>query len=205
MYSTLVKDKKTPRVSSGERPFTVYRRAKLQDQSDRQRRLLQELANLRDDGVERFWRYFFGQKGHGMEQTLDQWRKQAPGNELLHLRDQLREVWKGDYHWLQEWLSHINLLKPALVPLPVRLAGSVKPVNRMLLMRNPLNLRVQLLFGVVDNSYKMAVCQNPDCQSPYFFRYKDSRQRFCGEEECLAYGQRDHKRAWWRKQQKSKL
>lgn len=40
------------------------------------------------------------------------------------------------------------------------------------------------------------VCGNPDCPAPYFIK-KRNTQRFCVS-VCANYGQREHKREWWR-------
>jgi hypothetical protein len=44
---------------------------------------------------------------------------------------------------------------------------------------------------------KMAICQNPECCTPYYFLCKKG-QRFCSE-KCAGVGNREAKRRWWTK------
>jgi hypothetical protein len=44
---------------------------------------------------------------------------------------------------------------------------------------------------------KMAICQNPECCTPYYFLCKKG-QRFCSE-KCSGVGNREAKRRWWTK------
>jgi hypothetical protein len=191
MHSTLVRGKRPRLLSSDEkRRLTEYREDKLHDVRKYAERLFIDLANLHDDGSQFFWKRRKWIPPH-----------QVPGDELFRLRDQLREVWRGDFHWLNEWLIHLNRVTPALI-LPdacVYSAGRARLRPRVIVVPNPLNIRAQLFFGVLEIGHKMAFCENPDCAAPYFFRYKDLRQRFCGEEQCRQYGQRSHKRNSWHK------
>jgi hypothetical protein len=181
MRSTLVLPKHT------RKQLAAYRRAKIGDAKDSRQELLCDLANLQEHGLNHFWRRRKLFASHKIR-----------SNELLQLRDQLRDVWRGDLHWLDHWLMNANRVTPMFIRPQALIRNQAVPQMQLALV-NPLNLHLQLFFGIVENGPKLVVCGNPNCPAPYFLRYKDARQQFCDREECLGYGQRQHKRIWWQK------
>jgi hypothetical protein len=65
-------------------------------------------------------------------------------------------------------------------------------------------LPLALALGITEAGAKTAVCANPECPAPYFLKRRRT-QRFCDRPACLAYGQRQHKLDWWRKQKAKPL
>lgn len=158
----------------------------------RREALLVDVANLED--CDQFWRRWdlsLSQKGQKPRELFAYGlipREQASNAELLEMRDRLRDVWDrrdGAPVVLQEWLRWSNEKIPAFI---VSQGQGVMP--------NPTNLRFQLVLGICELDPKLAHCQAEGCPAPYFVRYRDERQRFCDREECLAFGQRLHKREW---------
>jgi hypothetical protein len=58
-------------------------------------------------------------------------------------------------------------------------------------------LPLSLAIGVSELRPKMAVCANPECPQPYFFKGRIT-QRYCDRPACVIYAQREHKKKWWR-------
>jgi hypothetical protein len=54
-------------------------------------------------------------------------------------------------------------------------------------------LAIVQLFSLIE---KMAVCDNPECCTPYFITSRRG-QRFCSE-KCSGEGDREAKKKWWR-------
>lgn len=142
------------------------------------RKMLLDLVNLPDDGAGWFRRH---------------WSYALPKDDqkLMEYRHQLRRFWSGEAgtDWaLVIWLNESNKLDPFEVRL---LAGYFGVVPRYSIF--PLSLAV----GATELGRKMAVCANPECPNPYFLRARP-KQRFCDRPACAEYGQREHKRTWWR-------
>jgi hypothetical protein len=168
--------------------------------------LMLDLANLRDDGEQWFWK----QQG-GKREILF---RSLPWYEFQKVRDQLRCLWgaatptheKNEilYQWLQErspirqmiqfkeerlgqlWESEVLQRKSAL--LPVLEWGEIVP--------NPANLHAQLAFAVLEHAGKMALCQNPECPAGYFLA-KRKTQKYCERGGCTAYAQQTYALKYW--------
>jgi len=160
------------------------------------RELLIDLANLGDDDCGWFWKKWGpGLRKAGRRGGLSFRRQVANDQELLDLREELRLIWKRRnqsharatvFSWLN---SSTSYSLPPFVVVSVDIGCSP----------NPLNFRVQLGYGAAELAWKMAVCENPSCDNPYFLKYRDSRQRVCGEtNECREFGQREVKKTWWK-------
>jgi len=113
-------------------------------------------------------------------------------NDLLNWRMWLRKAWEGDDRdvkfALAAWTkvaTRDNSESWVFDPTP---PYSVVPNYKI--------LALSLAIGVSELLPKLAVCANPECPQPYFFKGRKT-QRFCDRPACAAYGQREHKRNWW--------
>jgi hypothetical protein len=52
-----------------------------------------------------------------------------------------------------------------------------------------------LWIALLQNYKKLAICENKNCQHPYFLRYRP-RQIYCSE-KCALPSQREFKKRWW--------
>ncbi len=151
------------------------------------RETLLDLANLPDDAWTLFRRRRLYVPFKGVEAM--------PSDEdLLNWRLWLRRVWEGDDQavrfalaaWTREATRHnvqswvFDSTRPY----------SIKPNYKI--------LALSLAVGVSEALSKMGVCANPQCAAPYFLKGRRT-QRFCDTPGCVAYGQREHKRIWWKK------
>jgi hypothetical protein len=142
---------------------------------------LLDLANLLDSQWERFHRRY--------RLVYIPW---PSDDDLLNWRRDLRQAWKGDdrdvRYALANWTGVVktrNLESWVFNPTP---PYSVVPNYKI--------LALSLAIGVSELLPKLAVCANPECPQPYFFKGRKT-QRFCDRPACAAYGQREHKRNWW--------
>src|SRR5437764_14386539 len=116
-------------------------------------RLLVEVANLHDEGVNRFWREWRN------------FRKETPKT-LFELRKQLRQVWEQEIlgsqivKILDGWVNfrHPGLNAIAYFPWKTEL---VPPR----ILPNSGNLRGYLAFAVLHHLPVLAVCGNPNCRA----------------------------------------
>ena len=151
---------------------------------------LLELANLRDDGSERFLRKF---KGYYAAEDI-----RALTNtgqlKIYEYRDVLRKIWAGDGHVaanaVSDWIIETNKRQPFRAMVSSDHTGTTVHVEP-----NYSILPLSLALGVSELWPKMAICGNPACRS-YFFKGRNT-QRFCDRGACTAYGQREHKKKWW--------
>lgn len=155
------------------------------------RKLLVDLANLMNHpACEWFWRR------HPIYL-----RQEASSENLMVLRDQLRAVWDSDPQaggYLQLWVEWEPPEGSGIIIPKFAVESSHKIV-----MPNPGSLHIQLALAVAEHAARLGHCQNPDCLAPYFLRYRDRRQQFCGNTACLRYGEKLHKRRWWAKHGKT--
>jgi hypothetical protein len=159
--------------------FADYERAWAKRRSE----TLTALANLSDTECDWFWRRF-----------RLAYRPREGDSVLLRFREQLRKIWSGDadatrdamYFWVNQ--VRLNNRKSWLL----RSDGASYWV-----IPNYSILPLSLAVGVSELRANMAVCANPDCPQPYFFKGRIT-QRYCERPACVVYAQRQHKRKWWK-------
>jgi hypothetical protein len=153
--------------------------------------LLTDLANLHDQGHERFW----GWK-NGLRQAMF---GRISDGALIELRNDLRKVWDERipveeknsilFHWLESGGRRAEL------PLIVRFEWAA-------IFANPTNMRAQLAFGAVNRARRLAICSNPTCSVRYFLA-KRRGQKYCERGDCTAYAQRQYALNWWKREHSS--
>jgi hypothetical protein len=150
----------------------------------RRREILLDLVNLSDASGIGVFRRRFPQLDVSMA---------GDDQAILRLHNQLQKLWRGEIPAavvMQEWLRQRRPgWEPLVVPQWADGSASVWPNYHIL----PLSLA----FGISEFGSKMAVCANPSCEQKYFLKGRRT-QRFCDLPACSAYGQREHKRKWWR-------
>ena len=143
---------------------------------------LSALANLADTDCDWFWQRF-----------RLAYRPREDNSVLLERRDQLRKIWHGDadatHDAMNFWVNQARLNNRQSWLLSSGAFYWVAPNYSIL----PLSLAI----GVSELGPKMAVCANPDCPQPYFFKGRVT-QRYCDRPACIVYAQREHKRKWWK-------
>jgi hypothetical protein len=177
------------------------------------RKLLKELANLRDDGIGRFrpkWNRLYGR---------------LSDDELLQRRDELRLLWTAP-------LSRIDFNDPTglanSMPLveTIRtkaIMGNIKhsprdPIEkivcdhwlrqtkhpwtvewgrRKLFLAHPSSLPAVLALACVRHADCFGICRNDKCVAPYFFKRRRD-QRYCSK-DCSWPAQKAAKLRWWNK------
>lgn len=149
----------------------------------RRTEMLEDLANLHDDALEKFW------KRWGKE-----YLRSNSDRALISYRDELRQIWSHPISYKLDADTLVNVTQARWM-LETReratwrlWAGCVFPDFRLL----PLSLAV----AVGELAPKMAICANPECPQRYFLKGR-SKQRFCDRPACILYGQQEHKRKWW--------
>ena len=170
---------------------------------ERRKELLVELANMHDEGFERFciprrWGFRFFQTQAALTKS-----------DVFKLRDSLRQVWRPELPIvekeavIQKWLvvrqtipaypqrpfSRIGASSLAIeMWKPVLQAGKIEPAFD--------SLPAQLIQGVLEQHSRLAVCKNPGCPAPYFLA-KRSDQKYCEQGTCTAYAQRKYNLGYW--------
>ena len=162
---------------------------------EHQRRLLPDIANLRDDGCKWFWSrwgpIYFSFLGDA---------------ELLVLRDEVRLIWdpqKSDVEKqaiIDSWLSHQPAWFPARHhnPSPLWVVWRYRKI-----LPNPVNIRATLALALVEHASRLKYCSNPDCQAPYLLA-KRKNQKYCELGACTESAQRQYALAWWNKKGKKR-
>jgi hypothetical protein len=120
---------------------------------------------------------------------------QPDDSTLLTYRDNLRELWRNPSdencaRYLNAWVLETHRGKAMSW---VVASGSVG----YMVIPNDCILPLSLALAVSELGPKMGVCANPQCPQPFFLKGRKG-QRFCDRPTCAAYGQREHKRNWWR-------
>lgn len=152
--------------------------------------LLFELANLHDDGDERFW----ASRKSLWTQLFGRESKQR----LIELRDQLRRIWNQRVdvaeknQILMKWLEPIGDTPAIIARFEI---GAMLP--------NPVNLRAMLAVAVIERVTKLAYCHNPDCPAPHFVARRKN-QKYCERGDCTAFAQRQYALDWWKREHSSK-
>jgi len=157
------------------------------------RETLLELANLRDDDHARALKRF---QGHIASEDLMALSFTAAGGlKIYEYRDGLRKIWAGDWQVANDlvtgWVREANKRAPYH-------AISVRGTHGQSIFVAPNYgiLPLSLALGVSELRPKMAICGNPECPNPYFFKGRKT-QRFCDRPACAAYAQREYKKNWW--------
>jgi len=146
--------------------------------------ILLDLANLHDDSCARFRRRF---PVLDVSVTRDD-------STILQRRDELRRVWYGEAphgEALSLWVNRIRVENKQTWVVSAWANG------RYTVHPNYHTFFLSLAIGVGELSHKMAICANPSCPQKYFLKGRKT-QRFCDRPTCAAYGQRQHKKNWWR-------
>jgi hypothetical protein len=153
------------------------------------RKLLLEVANLHDDGWQRFFR---------------KWMPSLSEKSVFTMRDDLRAIWERKVaeeqvtSVLTRWLVWTTKSYPpqyAVFPwIPDIRTGRLLP--------NPRDLPVRLVMAVLEHYPNLFKCANPECVVPYFIAKRKS-QRFCERGECTRYAQNQYALKWWREKHQS--
>jgi len=145
--------------------------------------MLLDLANLDDSLCARF--YLRYARWYSLPNEFEK---------LLKYRSQLRQVWSGTVNpmlALGTWVQEAQRVRNRSL---FRLAMSD---GRWGVVPDSTLLPLSLALGVSKLLPKVGVCANPDCPAPYFLKGRKT-QRFCDRPTCAAYGQREHKKNWWK-------
>jgi hypothetical protein len=162
---------------------------------------IQDVVNLRDDGVarlERSWGKPFANKESlagtetllGCPPSYEALTKKSFGarsaEAILRFRDVLRRGWEGD----AKPIETIGKLAQA--------AGQVVPGEK-----GTIEFEVEGYMGLVAIFFmrdaaakRLGRCANPECDSPFFVRGRRT-QRFCDSFECMAYSHRISANKYW--------
>jgi hypothetical protein len=108
------------------------------------------------------------------------------------IQEQLRQVWNPDVatevknQVLTEWLqADKNTM-------------AVADWERGQMWVNPASLTAEIASIMLRNKNRLAVCQNPDCNNPYFIAPKKGR-KYCEQGGCTIYAQRKYARESWQR------
>lgn len=176
--------------------------------------VLLQLANMPDSGGVRF---------RGLYSKHPPLYQRYSDRELLKMRDELRLVWEADaepgkppdLRLFRSYVegSHMDSLQQGIAEGP-REAPVQKVICDMWLRRErqpvaviwtkqarkimPVDecLPAVLAWSCVHYAGNLKICQNPDCETPYFIS-KRKDQKYCSG-QCAAPAKREAKRRWWR-------
>lgn len=150
--------------------------------------LLRELANLHDKGCARFWTLWNRRFRHESDQSV------------LRLRDEVRSVWNSEtssiekHRLVEDWLAWRHFR-----PSEFSLSGWMPFIPAGRLLPDPRNLRGQLVYAVLEQAQRFALCRNPKCPAPYFLaRRKD--QKYCERGDCTEYAHKQRALSWWNRE-----
>jgi hypothetical protein len=147
------------------------------------KRLLLELANLRDDSIERFRKL-----------NASRFPYEDDGF-LLNCRDRLRHAWSAPQEEKQDFvddLVHHSAIKYGI-------AGFIAPITAGRLTAAPQHFLSQLAVAILENWPSFAICGNPECGASHFLA-KRKTQKYCERGPCTDYAQRQYARSWWNKE-----
>jgi len=158
---------------------------------DYDRKLLLELANLRDDGWQRFSKRF---------------PSDFKDRSMFELRNDLRLIWertvsdKRSNSILDAWLRwSTQAREPSLVLLPW-----VPDIRTGRLLPDWQNLPARVVMAVLEHFQRFRKCGNPECAAPFFIAKRTS-QRFCELGECTRYAQNQYALKWWKEKGKTRI
>jgi hypothetical protein len=154
---------------------------------NRGRKILLELANLRDDACGRFRELF-----PMLDVSSEFERDDAV---IFRLRDQLRMLWRHEKEEDSFAALHVWTKQSLGSRLPTWVVWSNSD-GTFTVAPNYEILPLALALAASAWQAKMAVCKNPDCLQQYFLKRRTTQQ-FCDNDVCLAFGQRQHKLTWW--------
>jgi len=161
------------------------------------KRLLHDLANARDDGLERLRSDYKAQLGH---YSLSQ---------LGLYRDELRLLWprypegipNDEIESYQKWLKARPNAEPGEMILNRWLSRSevgllaVWEKGLRELMPSRADLPAMLVYGCLFFADRLCYCENPKCSVPWFIgRRRD--QQYCSN-DCAWPAKKAAKRKWW--------
>src|SRR6266566_8944968 len=170
MFKHTMASKTSSRLITREVERSMYRHRK---------RLLLELANLRDDGIERFRKLNASRFPY------------EPDSFLLNCRDRLRKAWPAPQEEKQDFvddLVHHSAIKHGI-------SGFIAPISAGRLTAAPQHFLSQLAVAILENWRSFAICRNPECETRYFLA-KRGTQKYCERGACTDYAQRQYARAW---------
>lgn len=107
-------------------------------------------------------------------------------------QDKLREAWRGDLAAIEEIRKWVNAYMTTSLTF---VKGRIEMAPKDFLGT------IFLLFLRDRAAGKTAICENPDCVSPYFIKAKKT-QKLCGSAACNAFAQRNYALNWWHKEGK---
>jgi hypothetical protein len=162
------------------------------------KRFLTELANLRDDAVERFQkgfgalvpnnivaRFYLGKDS--FKRFTEEEEKKATEDRILELRNLVRKVWiqpdmrtkRYGVFLLWKWSMFTLTWVEQEIP------DGLPPYS-------PFEKAILLLSDAAEFA---RYCGNPECFTPYFFASRRN-QKYCSD-ACAKPAQREFKRQWW--------
>ena len=188
--------------------------------AERRRRLLFELANLRDDlkatrrlkemfadvlPDEKYLKALFGQYSIDFQQpqpTKDQMETQIHRSWVIPLRNWVRSIWLAQDSRTQVWLAH------RLISAQMFVKGDLREESRPIWLSNLAFLNgmqrfdlesstpfEECVWHLLDCANRLRYCQTPECPAPYFIAARRN-QNYCSE-ECTKPRQREFQRQWW--------
>lgn len=141
---------------------------------DLRKRLLPELANLRDDGLTR------------LSRTIGTFFRQETDLFLLNVRRDLRRIWHDSAPVREKQVFVDSLITSSFAQ---GRTGWGAPLALGRIVLDPKNLRSQVAVAILENWRRFRVCANPECVAPFFLaRRKD--QKYCERGACTGYAQR---------------
>src|SRR5262245_22800588 len=161
--------------------------------------LLEELANLQDDGIGRFRSCVeMASAPMSKKRTRPRSPRKAPGFPyeqdafLINCRDELRKAWLGSVEEKQQFVD--DLLYHSVQKYGI--AVFIAPITVGRLTANAQHFLSQLAVAVLENWQDFAKCANPECAAPYFLRPRRSH-RYCGRDACSTYAKQKYALDYW--------
>ena len=155
------------------------------------KRLLLELANLRDDGIGRFRK---------LNASRFPYEEDAF---LVNCRNALRKAWSAPKEEKQDFVD--NLVHHSAIKYGI--ASFIAPITAGRLTAAPQHFFSQLAVAILENWRSFAICGNPECGARYFLA-KRKTQKYCERGVCTDYAQRRYALDYWnregRKRRKAK-
>jgi hypothetical protein len=122
---------------------------------------------------------------------------------VLHLRDLVREAWRGGTGANECMVELLGLRSPSDEIHASWSAPFSADWHRGQLVYRSGDPFQQACHALLENSQLAKFCANPDCLAPYFIARR-ATQRYCSP-ECLKPFQKQAKLDWWNTNRKGKL